>query len=482
MTEEARKMRNEIVRRFCRTILWIDDEINLDKGLVAPDANSLFKCKFDEFTRAGLLCHMLGFPEVRQGRDPYVAQEEVEGSVNTCIALATQADVFIVDWMLGGTDSSEYAERIIKKLVGDDKGFRFIVVLSKTDPPPASLMSLSFSAVEDTLWKNKFGQFLLSLRKDEFENVNLFDRICLALNKIYPDYLHVAALEIAGRIKELSPRWLSSIPVNTDLGLLLERGNTFQDESWRDNLQECVASNLLEDLRAVILRENLVSLQEDALRPSSNHLVDLPEKDGEIQNALCGLKTCLRDDKPVPFPPKLFKKLLKEKSDSKIAGLLDGIEKFTEFCEVQSMVVGASHPAPGAVYAGMSPNEGDIAVCISGGCDCLRSPSLLFLIGSCLRDVASDGAKTWPEILDDKKIHGGKTILRFGGQVYLFLSSASSLISKNKAEVSAMTPLGFFRRDIVNRLASRFMTHIRRVGVNQPYISRDLRGEKKLDE
>ena len=482
MTDGIQNRRDEVIHRFCRTILWIDDEIHLEKGLAE---GGLFKKKMDEFIQSHLLCHMQGFPEARSGNDPYAEQPEVEAAIKSCVSLARQADIVIVDWRLGSSDSSEYAKKIIRSLLGVENGFRFIVVLSKEAPEDGAFTELDDSfekCSSSVLWKNRSGQFVVSLRKDEFRDAHLFDQLRSCLLEIYPDYLHVAALEIAGRIKELSPRWLSSIPANTDLGLLLERGNTFQEESWRDNLQECVASNLLEDLRAVILGENLVSLKEDALMPSSNPSVDFPDKEGEIQNALYGLKTCLRDDKPVPFSPKLFKKLLKEKSDPEIAGLLVGIEKFTEFCEVQSVVAGASHPSPGAVYAGLSQNKDDIAVCISGGCDCLRSPSLLFLVGSRVRDMAADSAKTWPEILEDKKIHGGKTILRFGGQVYLFHSTASSLISKDRAEVSTITPLGFFRKDIVNRLASRFMTHIRRVGVNQPYISRDLRGEKKLDE
>lgn len=483
MTEEVKKIRDGIIRRFCRTILWIDDEINLDKGLVAPKANPLFKNKFDEFTQAGLICHLLGFPEVRQGADPFVPQEEVESAINTCLTLAAQSDVFIVDWMLGGTDSSEYAEQIIQKLVGEDKGFRFIVVLSQIDLSSSSLEGLGFNAMDEALWRNETGQFLLSLRKDEFKDVNLFDHICIALHQIYPDYLHLVALEIAGRVKDLAPMWLSSIPSNADLGLLVERGNTFQEASWRDNLKKCVASNLLEDLDAIILRGDFSSFDEDVLKPSNNQHLDIPVKEGELQTALSGLRNCVRDERPQNMAAKDFKKLLKARNDPDIKALLNGIEAFTEFCEVQSGGNRQSLVCPGAVYNGLIAGSDDIAVCISGACDCLRSPSLLFLIGTCIQKAEhSDNSKLWTEVVSDEKFKGGKTVLRFNGCAYVFCSQPSSLMWKSKNDICSLAPVGVLRCDIVNRLTSRFMTHIRRVGVDQPSISRNLRGEKGLDE
>ena len=117
MTEEVKKIRNEIVQKFCRTILWIDDEIHLDKGLDGEGVNPLFKEKFNEFTKSGCLCHMMGFPEVRPGKDPYASELEVAEVLSSCETLAQQANIVIIDWMLGTTDSCEYATIIIKKLL-----------------------------------------------------------------------------------------------------------------------------------------------------------------------------------------------------------------------------------------------------------------------------------------------------------------------------------------------------------------------------
>ncbi len=484
MDSQVETLRDEIIRKFCRTVLWIDDEIDLGKGLEHPDADALFRDKFDELTKSNLLCHMMGFPPARADDDGDGFVGNVQDVVTTCKALALQADIVIIDWMLGGQDSSVFAEEIIQSLLKEEKGFRFIVVLSQVELGESDFQKLddSFVPIRELLLKNNKGQFLLSLKKNEFKDVNLFGVVCRAILESYPDYLHLAALEIASRIKELSPQWLSALPENTDLGVLVERGNTFHENLWLDNLQKCVASNLLEDLSTVVLRGKLNSFTEEAIKPSRNPSIVIPVKEDDVRCALCGLKNCIRDDNPVSLSARDFKKLLKKRQDPDIERLLSGIESFTEFCEVQSVPKCDCLPRPGAVYSGLSSSDTDIAVCISGECDCARSTSLLFILGNCLTDANSVDPKAWYEILDDKKVKGGKTILRFGGQAYLFQSSPSSLISKNKTEVSSLSPLGLLRSDIVNRLATRFMTHIRRVGVNQPYISQGLRGEKGLDE
>ena len=64
MTQEVAKTRAEIVRKFCRTVLWIDDDIHLHDGEnsgVDP-LPKLFRDKLVEFEGNGLLCHLKEFP------------------------------------------------------------------------------------------------------------------------------------------------------------------------------------------------------------------------------------------------------------------------------------------------------------------------------------------------------------------------------------------------------------------------------------
>ena len=485
MTEQVENMRSEIVQKFCRTILWIDDDIHhCDDMKNGVDAlPTLFKNKLVEFEGNGLLCHLKGFPKELAGKksDAYVKAKTAEDAIKSCVALARQADVVIIDWKLGDTDSSQHAQKIICQLLGPDKGFRVIVVLSKDAPEDSAFKGLdeSFEAMsgDGSQWKNGSGQFILSLRKDQFKEHNLFGSISEALLVAYPDYLHLAALEIAGRIKDVVPQWFASITPKADMGVLLERGNTMKDDDkWCENLQECVTSNLMDDLGTVVLKPGFSSLSAEMLKPSNNPLLRFPEREGEVKNVLSGLKACIRDERPVEFSARDYRKLFSfSKKDKDIQEIVQGIESFTEFCERRSCMPKNADPVPGAVYAELTEEHGNIAVCVSGGCDCLRSSSLLFLIGKELTGCEVP----WYEAKDAEAYRGGKTILRFGGNAYVFCGQASSMISMPIGTVRTKKPVGIFRHDILNRLISRYMYQIRRVAVNQPTLSRSLRGEKK---
>lgn len=481
MTEEVKKIRDGIIREFCRTIVWIDDEINLDKGLVATNANPLFKNKFDEFTQAGLLCHLLGFPEVRQGADPFVPQKEVESAINTCLALATQSDVFIVDWMLGGTDSSEYAESIIRQLVGNGKGFRFIVVLSQIDPKSSSLGGLGFKAVDETLWKNETGQFLLSLRKDKFKDSNLFEYICAAMHRTYSDCLHLAALEIAGRIKNVVPQWLRNIPFGADLGILVERGNTFNETSWNNELQECIATNLLEDLSSVIRREEFSSLNKESLRPANYQFTDMlagfDTTDMELKSPIDSLKKCIADDSPASFSKGNYQNLSDKRSDETVRSCVESIETYAGFCDTRSGEDWTGYTiCPGAIYEGLTSDTNSIAVCITAGCDCLRGEAFLFLIGTPMPMKEGQG-KPVPDYQKLRQIKGAKTVLRINKSTYVFRSVAETVLVKTRSDIERATIKGIVRQDLLNRLVGRYMSHTQRFGVNQPEIVRNLRDE-----
>lgn len=492
MSEEINAIRNKVVQKFCRTVLWIDDEIHLDQGLAAEGTSPLFKDKFEEFTKSGLLCHMMGFPETRSGSDPYASQSEVNEVLQSCVSLALQSDIVIVDWMLGSTDSSEHAERIIKQVVGKDKGFRFIVVLSNKDDFSDSTFvefdpPFSKSDDFDDLWKNEYGQFLLNLRKDEFKDKNLFDTICNALLKVYPDYLHLAALEIAGRIKEQVPRWLSNIPSGADLGMLIERGNTFQSDpdSWNTELQEGITENLLEDLSLTIQGQDLETLNPVML----THLAT--EWSGTLSNvsaatafqdAFNALKKCVDASSPQKFSKGHYQKLSDCRSDDKVKVLVKSIETYAEFYDIRSCHdLFRQRVCPGCIYEGLDGDSTSIAVCITAGCDCLRSDSLLFLIGKPIPTVNLNRVMV-PDYSKLRGMKGKKTVLRFNGVSYVFTSTAKSILAKEKYEISPSNIKGVVRRDILNRLIGRYMSHTQRFGVNQPTIVRDLRGEGGTDE
>ena len=489
MTEDAKKIRINIIKKFCRTILWIDDDIHLDKGLAFDGTDILFKNKYDEFTKSSLLCHMMGFPEIRPGSDPYASSSEVDEALRSSVSLALQSDIVIVDWMLGTTDSSDYAKKIVKTVVGKDKGFRFIVVLSNKAPEDSEFCQIdsSFKCNSANLWENTSGQFLLSLRKDEFRVADLFEALCNALLNVYPDYLHLAAVEIAGRIKDLVPQWFSALPSKTDMGILTERANLMcmsnTKETWRNDIQECVVTNLLEDLTTIILDKPLDALGEKILCPSnvaSGCLSDLSgtSVSADVKSVLNQVKPCFEDEPSSNLKPNQYKQLSKHRDILSISNFLKEIEAYTEFCETKS--INGSNICPGVVYSGIFSGSDDIAVCISAACDCVRADSLLFLRGTRMKSVEASDIPDYDQLGREP---GGKTVLRFQGQAYIFRHEANSLTAKSRVElVSPIKSIGTFRSDILNRLVSRFMSHLRRVGVNQPSLSRKLRKEVSSDE
>ena len=486
MTEEVKKIRNEIVQKFCRTILWIDDEIHLDKGLDGEGVNPLFKEKFNEFTKSGCLCHMMGFPEVRPGKDPYASELEVAEVLSSCETLAQQANIVIIDWMLGTTDSCEYATRIIKKLLGEDKGFRFIVVLSRKELNNSDITGLDASFKNDETgkgFKNASGQFLLGLQKDEFIGSDLFVGICNTLLDSYPDYLHLAALEMAGRIKDVVPRWLSNIPSSTDIGILTERGCTFVDNpnSWNNELQECISTNLLEDLSCIVSGETLKTLSPDSLKPSNcnchNTIVAFNPTDVPLKSLIEPFKKCVTDDSPVPFSKGNYQNLSDKRSDDTIRLFVEGIEAYAGFCDTISGKILPEHRVcPGAVYEGLDGNEHSVAVCITAGCDCVRGNSLLFLTATPMPEKSVQEIIV-PDYPNMRKIKGSKTIVRINNKTYVFKCDADSLLVKKSSEIATKTIKAILRQDILNRLIGRYMSHTQRFGVNQPEIVRNLRDE-----
>ena len=491
MNEDVKTIRNNIVRKFCRTVLWIDDEIHLDQGLAAKGTPALFQNKLDEFTRSGLLCHMMGFPATMPGSDPYASDAEVEVVLNSCKALALQSDIVIVDWMLGTTDSSEYAENIVKHIVGKDKGFRFIVVLSQKTPDDSEFTKIDSSFKCDDaniLWKNESGQFLLSLRKDEFLDKNLFDNICQALSTAYSDYLHLAAIEIANRIKDITPRWLSDIPSGADIGVLVERGNTYDDAgSWNDEIQECIAINLLEDLSCVVRAKKLCALNAETLKPSNyaeyDRLVALnPSAPVALTQAINALKECVKDDSPNSFSKGHYETMSDNRANSEAKSLVESIETFAEFCEKRSVRDWTDYgPCPGAAYEGLvAESPAAIAVCITSGCDCLRADTLLFLIGEPMPSKSLSEV-TIPDYKNLRRMRGGKTVLRINGVSYVFKSSACSVLTKRRSDIEKLQVQAIVRQDALNRLIGRYMSHTQRYGVNQPEIVRTLRDEGGLD-
>ncbi len=495
MEDKVKEIRKDIIRKFCRTVLWIDDEIRIwmkpDEKANMPD---LFQNKVAEFEASGLLCHLKGFPSALEGTDPYADDISISTTIDTCVSLAQQSDILIIDWMLGSPNSSKHAKSIIRRLLEPTNGFKFIVILSQADVISSSIKKLdeTLKQIEERtdLFQNKSGQFILTLRKSDFDTENLFNAICKAIFSAYPDYLHLAAMEIAGRIKECVPKWLSAVPLHTDLGVLVERGSTMYhkkneelvlNDCWNVDLQECLTRNLVEDLEAVVLSNELNSLRPDVLKPSNRvpEPYALEREDGiedSVNNGIKALKDCLSEEKCSEFNDKQFKNLSLGVYNKRVKELVEEIDAFSEFCDKRSGYdVSGARPCPGAVFKGLMDNKGEaLFVCISAACDCIRSESLLFLKGEPMERRKNKDI-TIPDYDSLNRFKGGKTILCINGSPYVFRSVAHSVLSKPRNECASLDVVGVVRMGALNRLISRFVSQTQRYGVNQPSLVRKLR-------
>lgn len=502
--QQSEDLRKTIARQFCKTILWVDDQIvsltdvnvsdaikclsdakhkKTRAGIVKKIEDGLyFQNGVESFAKAGVICQLFSFPQLDPaGQDPYSDPE----TLSRCKLLARQADVLIVDWYLGSSTDAGNAKAIVGELL-KEPGTRFIFVLSQKPTEADAQVNIEWAEkmtkAEGSEWYSTGdGQFVCVLDKKDFTSMpaQLVDKVFDCLSKTYPDYLQWAALEISGRIKETTPRWIAELPKDTDLGMLLEK--RYED------VGETVFQNLLEDLHHHLdyAKGSLLphGLYPDQWPGHTEHqdkvkkiLADIT--DADVRVLLEGFLSLDTNVKPHHANPKDSKRnvykaslpdLLKRLREHKAVCVQECVKKldaFGQFCETVSRR-NFDGVRRGTVYP---DTENAILVCISQACDCLRKPCLLFIRGE---------KQDSPRSLSD-----GETGVLFNGQPYLFKANAESLrtltITNNNEmrNPDRQTPIGCLRKDITDRLTTRFLRYAMRVGVNQPLLMRKYRDEE----
>ncbi|MDD4060282.1 MAG: response regulator receiver domain [Kiritimatiellae bacterium] len=503
--QQSVDLRKTIARKFCKTVLWIDDQI---VSLTDVNVNDAIKCLsnakhkktragiikkiedgryfqngVESFAKAGVICQLFGFPQLDPaGQDPY--SDPIP--LSQCKLLAKQSDVLIVDWYLGSSSDAGNAKAMVSDLLSPESGTRFIFVLSQkpieADKQVANEWSDKLHRADGSNWYSTGdGQFVCVLAKAEFQAdpAQLVDRVFDCLANTYPDYLHWAALEISGRINQTTPRWIAELPKGTDLGMLLEK--RYED------VGETVFQNLLEDLHHHLdyAKGSLLPHGLDPVRwpGHTEHQAKVAKlladiADADVRSLLEGFISLDTTVKPHSANPRCSKKnvynaslpdllkRLREHKASCVQECVKQLDAFGQFCETVSRR-DFDGVRRGAVY----PDTKDaILVCISQACDCLRKSRLIFVRGE------KQGS---PRSLSD-----GETGVLFDGHTYLFKAGAESLRTlpitrKNDIRnLDGQSPIGCLRKDITDRLTTRFLRYAMRVGVNQPLLMRKYRDEE----
>ncbi|HAS83832.1 MAG TPA: hypothetical protein DCS43_14455, partial [Verrucomicrobia bacterium] len=375
------------------------------------------------------------------------------------------------------------AKTIISELLKAESGTRFIFVLSQKPTEADSQVADEWSdklskAGESDWYSTGDGQFVCVLAKNDFTTApgQLVSKVFDCLSQTYPDYLHWAALEISGRIKEYTPRWLSALPVGTDLGILAER--KYEQES---DTRHAIFENLMEDLKFAVDYSSISIVCRDVLddkeHPLNRKYKDLAQSLDVISDQ--GQKEAAKR----LFPFSGFDKAKKIKEDTaKIAPLesinetikkfICGVNAFDCFCEsVSTMSIQTNSVKRGAVYHESEPSH--IWICIAQSCDCLRSENLLFVKAVKNSSLVANG--------NPRQAKPGDTFIQFKGDEYVISASIPESLKTYavtpERQIIGLTLVGFVRECILSRIAARYWGHATRVGVNQPALLRAKRKE-----
>lgn len=456
-------LRKKIARNYCRSILWVDDEIRLTRDEIDPAYYERYRNFFLPTATAiqaeGVLCQL---QSVSYSDDPDEEPEEL-GIVKQ---LSKVADAVILDWHLA-SKLPTHSISIINYLQ-EVKETRFVLIVTQHSDAISEFrkeFGENLSEIGDT-FDLKNGTHLAFLEKPKKEDGDFALTILSAIEHLmsvaYPDYIHWAALEIAGDIKKFAPQWLESLPRGMDWALLSEYCH------GKETTAELLVENLLEDLSHCIRPSKLESTHPENCKgvdwsELKRHLAKPHGLEAGVELSLLSL-----DENPPKIRDGLPDTLANPTNDL-LKDFVDSQKLFNTFCEnVSPGTAGFPEIAPGSVFQ-KSGTTGmrEIFVCVSQACDCLWSGELLFVRGK-----------------KEKAPKLGSTVVKFQQQCYRFDAEGKNLsilkITKTKESrlPDGLVKIGQLRAATTRRLAARFWNYATRSAVNHSeYARAERRGE-----
>jgi CheY-like chemotaxis protein len=478
------KIRREVMRKYLRTLVWIDDQIHPDKtDPIGDEFRSFFYPTAQELQRKELLVHLHPYAADTSSDENDIFSDESK-SLESAVRLAKKADVIILDWHLGRDDPKNSIELLNK--LKDEPAIRYIIVLSRyaerfekemeagkmlDDEPGSSAKSHAFLNIGDA-WANDQGTHIIVMPKPDkktYSAVTFSDSVIEAIYnlmaKANSDYLHWAAIEIAAKLRHSVPMWIQGIPRETDAAVLSEM------LSENTEARTFIPEHLLEDLSHLAKLNVLDSLNSKNCKPedwtNNPHISDSSSCGSETEShynfvSLNSSISGISEDAIV--------KMRVDSESGACSNFIKSQEQFAQFCESISRHIDQS-PSFGAVYEQSKKAEGGekpkIFICISQECDCLRGFNLLFLKGK-----ESKPGSSGP----------GATKLLFQGKEYEFTARPEDIKSykvDSKRSIKELNKVGQLRDATARRILSRFWNHLSRAAVNLPTFARIERAENK---
>lgn len=492
----------QLMTSFCRSIVWIDDEILSHQDFAnAPITNErqqkyiknhfeLFQRQAESFLSIGIPCSLIPFKTDRSNSkmSSLVAKEYS--------LLCSKADIIIIDWELSLNDNGEYCAAILQEICSL-KGLRIIVIYSQNAEQASDSLSYLFPKISESIdaddWcTDENGKFVKIITK--VESANLADKIISSILRIPQSQLAWAAFELSNNIRNALPSILNNLPENPDLGLLID----YLLSGRSDFTANTIAENLLEDLKFQISPMRLSVMDSNFLQPdkwdtardlvvtlkslTQAYKASHPSEEKFGLGEILSLISTFPDD--IDFKeyvdnikPAILDFCAYANSNSKIADLAtlkSSILQYSSFCEnigIGNPLHCADEIRRGNIYKFKGNNKYRF-ICISQACDAKNSKTYYFL--KCLK---SREGKPFKKFM---------IFFNFNSQLYFTVLNPEYLIvvkkypTRNettfpKDDITSYEFCGALRSETIDRLSNSFWNHITRVGVNLPCIDRAIR-------
>lgn len=534
------RIQDEIARRYCGTVLVLDDEIitKTTKGKKKEESynlNPLFHEAKRAFEDQGVIC------DLRQIDDDLDSRP-----IRTSIKKQLQrADTLVVDWYLGAGKEVLHdpgnAIQILKDL-NKMPGFRFVAIHSKEQPQTildalrgafgAQLRAISSTVTkghgeeDDTAVLTEDEQLLAAKANAESSTYRIGKSLYLCivhkdklasatelpkqffnhLKSVFPDQLHWIGFEFAGRIKEVLPQLLSTLPTKTDVALvfqaLLQQDNEVADcvvECLALEVQEMLKSSPLESAQDKTVIGRLLERVKKKFESTGHGLPNASaDTKGKWQQADINILKAACSETEHKFQPVFFEFFPTARKQNERAGLKSHRSELSAFIATALDQAGTFDPityhAPYAAFRehlqtahplrllpGVILRKKEVAklrgakkspewlLCVSPVCDCVRGDEerrYLFVGGS----TSAAGTKSKGTM---------QTCLRVGEECHHVEWSSASFQTidcapKGPPDYRLITRL---HQDVLLKLIQAIWSYQSRVGVNTSDYVRTVRGD-----
>lgn len=480
-------IRAQIIKQFCKSIAWIDDEIvgtsACEDQLPPPEIISkhfnYFSSEAELLYKSGMLCSLIPF-------EPSNSLIEIDQQVNRCVDLTASADAIILDWQLGAHQDYSNCQKIIQKIF-DLQGIRFIVVLSNFPNQIAEALRSEISTLDycySTEWlSDNNGKFITIAEKTSGHVADiLLERLLNFSNSL----LTWVAIEISNIIRKTIPTLIKSIPDDADGGFLLD----YYFSGKKSFTADTIICNMLEDINYTVKHSTISSLSDAELddnnssaskmvvAASQEFISILQAADLQESFAMSLAQKIISNSERIDFNQ--YENVLKDdlikaykfykdnpQTIDKLSHLINSVISFTSYCEALSIKPNSSSMMKvcrGNIYSS-SEHPSSLYLCVSQACDAEHKKQIFFL----------EAKRSEPELLEKRN----RIFITINGFLYSILLSPVSLVIHKKSDLtshhSSFSLVGNLRSDTIENISNRFWAHITRVGVNLPCVDRALR-------